>query len=139
MVTTIVVTIPTKTNSIAVQDLVHPTASDAPITDAFRQLGIVTAIRIVTEAKTSPKINARRKIGPATEICLHVITAIVFHASMSATETMIVWTTPMSLKINNARLGLAMLTLNSLVKLIGNGDEPFVSRRIGSAMAIRIV
>ena len=68
-----------------------------------------------------------------------MITAIVFHASMSAMETMIVWTTPMSLKINNARLELAMRILNSLVKQIDNGDVPFVSRRIGSAMAIRIV
>lgn len=130
--------IPTRTNFIAVQDLVLPIPSDAMTTGAFLPLGIATEMPIATAPKTSPRTNARPRTKLAMEIFSRVTTETAFPGSTFVTVTMTVSTTRTRAPIDNVALELAMRNPSSLARPTDNGEELFASKRIGFVMATLI-
>jgi len=139
MATMTVGTILMKMNSIAVQDLAHQTASDVLIIGVFQPLGIVMAILIVTAVRMNLKTNVKRRTELVMETCLLVTMATAFQEFMFVMATMTVLTTLMKVKTDNVKPELVIKKLNLLAKPIENGEEPFVSRKIGSVMVIQTV
>lgn len=82
----------TKIRYTVLSERAHKTVSDAPITDAYRPHGIVTATMIAVMVPTNRQNIASQRAEHVSVICLRAIMAIVFREFISATETMIVWT-----------------------------------------------
>ena len=83
------VTILTRTLFIAAPGLARQTRSAVRIIAAFPPLGIVMETKIAMTDRTSQKINAKRRIALASEICSPVTMEIASPEYTCVMETMI--------------------------------------------------
>lgn len=81
--------------STVLRELVHKTASGAPITDASQPLGTAMEMMIVAMELTNHQSIASLREEHASGISSHATMAIAFPGFTSAMGTMIAWTTAM--------------------------------------------